>query len=198
MSSEYEPVFGRGGEVVDDLESVRDVFGKAAAPFTRSPWSWLTWAFLLPLVALTTRSVLVRFGAPGVVLAWCGTIILGGAVEVWAVRPDRQTARTTLAGWALRAQANLSFVAVVISAALIWADRINAVPGVWLLVLGHSFLLLGGLAFAPFKRAGWIYQVAGVVALWPSQDGLVWFAVATCIGNLWIGLSVRSMRAGKA
>ena len=59
-------------------------------------------------------------------------------------------------------------------------------------MLGHSFLVLGGLAFRPFRRAGWIYQLAGLCALWPGQNGLLWFAGATALGNLSIALSVRS------
>ncbi len=113
---------------------------------------------------------------------------------MWVVRAAVGAERTTLATWVLRSQANLSFVAVVLSALLIWWGHFGALPGLWLLVLGHSFLVLGGLAFGPFRKAGWIYQLAGLGALWPAQNGLVWFAVATGLGNLLLGLAVRSTR----
>ena len=191
MGSEYEPLFRRKA-AVDDLEAVRRIFAGAAAPFTRSPWSWAAWAVLLPLAALATPEVLARYGPFVVVIVWCSVIILGGIVETWVLRWGAAAERTTVAGWVMRSQANLSFVAVAISAVLIWFQQAALLPGVWLLVLGHSFLVLGGLAFKPFRRAGWIYQVAGLGALWPTQDGLLWFAVATALGNLTIALSVRA------
>jgi hypothetical protein len=190
--SEYDPLFGGadGRQRVDDLEPVRDLFARAAAPFTRSPWSWWTWAAVLPAAALATRPVFARFGPSRVVVLWCSAILAAGAVEMWVVRQAATTPRTLLAGWVLRSQANLSFVAVVISGALLWLGRPGALPGVWLLLLGHSFLVLGGLAFQPFRRAGWIYQLAGLGALWPGQDGLLWFAAATALGNLALGWAV--------
>ncbi|MCZ6508188.1 MAG: hypothetical protein O7A04_09125 [Acidobacteria bacterium] len=194
MGSEYDPVFGPTEANVDDLEDVRTLFARASSPFTRSPWSWWTWAVVLPIVALATRPLLARYGPSAPVVAWCSGIILAGVVEMWVVRSGAGRGRTTLAVWVLRSQANLSFVGVVISAALIGFGRAGALPGVWLLILGHSFLLLGGLAFRPFRRAGWIYQLAGLGALLPGQDGLVWFAAATALGNLSIGLAVRALR----
>jgi hypothetical protein len=195
--SEYDPLFGGVGErPVDDLESVRELFAGAAAPFVRSPWSWWTWAAVLPVVALATRGVAGRYGASGTILLWCSAILVAGAVEMWMVRDAAAAPRTTLASWVLRSQANLSFLAVALSAALLWLDRPEVLPGLWLLVLGHSFLVMGGLAFAPFRRAGWIYQLAGLGALWPGQDGLVWFAAAACLGNGLVGWSVHARRPG--
>jgi hypothetical protein len=195
MGSEYDPLFGRSDAPrVDDLDAVRALFARAAGPFTRSPWSWWTWAVLLPAVAILTRPLLDRYGPPGAVIGWCSAILVGGAVEMWVVRAAAGEQRTTLATWVLRSQANLSFVAVALSGLLIWLDRFEALPGVWLLVLGHSFLVLGGLAFRPFRRAGWIYQLAGLGALWPGQNGLLWFAVATGVGNLALGFAVRAAR----
>jgi hypothetical protein len=193
--SEYDPLFGGADERrIDDLESVRDLFARAAAPFTRSPWSWWTWAVVLPAAALATRPVAPRFGPSGVVLLWCAAILVGGTVEMWVVRGVAAAPRTTLASWVLRSQANLSFLAVAISAVLLWLEQPALLAGVWLLVVGHSFLVLGGLAFLPFRRAGWIYQLAGLGALWPGQDGLLWFAAATCLGNLTIAGSVCARR----
>ncbi len=193
MGSEYDPLFSRPDVAqVDDLESVRALFARAASPFTRSPWSWWTWAVLLPAVALSTRPLVERHGPPLAIIGWCTVIVIGGAVEMWVARAAAGAERTTLATWVLRSQANLSFVAVVLSGLLIWFGRFGAIPGLWLLVLGHSFLVLGGLAFRPFRRTGFLYQLAGLGALWPGQDGLIWFAVATGLGNLLIGLAVRS------
>ena len=62
--------------------------------------------------------------------------------------------------------------------------------GLWLLLLGHSFFALGGLAFAPMRFAGIVYQLGGVAALVPGVRSLTAFAIATAIGNLWIGLGV--------
>lgn len=195
--SAYEPLLARKGEPpVDDLEQVRSIFAGAATPFTRSPWSWAAWALLLPGIALSTPQVFARFGPFGVVIAWCSIIIVGGIVETWALRWGAVAERTTVASWVLRSQANLSFVAVAISAVLLWYQQADLLPGVWLLVLGHSFLVLGGLAFAPFRRTGWIYQLAGLGALWPGQNGLFWFAAATGLGNLLIAYSVG--RRGRA
>ncbi len=191
MGSEYDPVFAdRAAPQRDDLRPVRQLFQTAAEPFTRSPWSWLAWALLLPAVALATDTLWGRFGVRGVVFGWSAAILVGGVLEASIVRGRDGETRTTLAGWVLRSQANLSLVAVLVSAALVWAERVALVPGLWLLLLGHSFLVLGGLAFPPFRRAGWIYQLAGVGALWPGQDGLLWFAAGTAAGNLVIAAGV--------
>ncbi len=192
MSSEYDPVFTARGE--DDLAAVRDVFAGAAAPFLRTPWSWFAWALLLPAISLLTPGIHSARGPFAVVLGWSVTILIGGVVEGWLVRDRGAAPRTTLAGWVLRGQANLSLVAAALSAALAWAGELALVPAVWLLILGHSFLVLGGLAFRPFRRTGWIYQLGGLAALWPGQDGLLWFAIATGLGNLATAWAIRRHR----
>ncbi|MGH7486449.1 MAG: hypothetical protein ACREMY_12755 [bacterium] len=94
----------------------------------------------------------------------------------------------------LRLQGNLSFVALALSAVLVWQDLAWVLPGLWLLLLGHSFYMLGGFAFEPFRVAGLVYQLGGVLALWPGLLGrdspLEVFAVATALGNVWIGVGV--------
>ena len=61
------------------------------------------------------------------------------------------------------------------------------------LLPGHSFYMLRGFAF-PFRTAGLVYQLGGLLALWPGLFGksspLIVFAVATALGNLWIGIGV--------
>ncbi|MFY9820460.1 MAG: hypothetical protein WAM82_03710 [Thermoanaerobaculia bacterium] len=122
-------------------------------------------------------------------------ILLGGAVEILAIRRSAgQSGRSTLASWVLRLQGNLSFVALALSAVLIWQDLAWVLPALWLLLLGHSFYMLGGFAFQPFRVAGLVYQLGGVLALWPGLLGthspLVVFSAATFLGNLWIGIGV--------
>jgi hypothetical protein len=126
-------------------------------------------------------------------------ILLGGAVEVLAIRRSgRKEAGGTLAAWVLRLQGNLSFVALALSALLVWQDLAWALPGVWLLLLGHSFYMLGGLAFPPFRTCGLIFQLGGLVALWPDGNPLLAFAVATAAGNLWMGIGVWRARDDEA
>ncbi|HEX4964023.1 MAG TPA: hypothetical protein VF173_24565 [Thermoanaerobaculia bacterium] len=149
------------------------------------------WALLLPAAALATPLVLARFGFPGVLFTWSAVILLGGAVEILNIRRSgRQSGRSTLASWVLRLQGNLSVVALFLSAVLIWQDVAWLLPGLWLLLLGHSFYMLGGFAFEPFRVCGLIYQVGGVVALWPGGSPLAVFAVATFLGNLWMAIGV--------
>jgi hypothetical protein len=99
------------------------------------------------------------------------------------------TGSTPLAAWVLRIQGNLSLVAVALSGLLIWQGAGWALPAVWLLLLGHSFYMLGGLAFEPFRTCGILYQLGGLAALWPGA-ALPAFALATAVGNLWMGFSV--------
>jgi hypothetical protein len=136
--------------------------------------------------------VAFRLGGPsGVLFAWSATILLGGAVEILAIRrAGRRAGGSTLASWVLRLQGNLSFVALVLSALLLWLDAAWALPGLWLLLLGHSFYMLGGFAFEPFRVCGLLYQVAGLAALWPDGSPLGVFAFATAVGNVWIGIGV--------
>jgi hypothetical protein len=199
MPSEYEPLFARhAAEVADDLEPVRERFRAASRPFLRSPWSWFAWTVLLPAAALVTPGAWRAGGFSGVLFTWSGVILLGGAVELVAIRQSRRAGgmggSTPLASWVLRVQGNLSLVAVALSALLIWQDLAWALPAVWLLLLGHSFYMLGGLAFEPFRTCGILYQLGGLVALWPGY-ALPAFAIATAAGNLWMGIAVWRSRS---
>lgn len=193
MSSEYDPLFSGGGagEAADDLEAVRDRFTRAARPFLRSPWTWVAWAMLLPAAALSTQTVAARWGPAGVLLLWSGTILAGGAVEAAAIaRAGRREPRGPLAAWVLRMQGNTSLLAVALSALLLWVGEGWALPALWLLLLGHSFYLLGGLALPAFRQCGLLYQAAGLVTLWPWGWGLEVFAGAMLAGNLLLAWAV--------
>jgi len=199
MPSEYDPLFSGSRPGDDDLEPVRERFRAAGRPYLRSPWSWLAWSVLLPAIALLAPRIFRFAGPPGVLIAWSLVILVGGAVELIAIlrSSDRGARGTPLASWVLRVQGNLSLVALALSVLLIWQDMSWALPGLWLLLLGHSFYILGGIAFEPFRACGLIYQVGGVVALWPGAAPLAVFAVATALGNLWVGVSVWRMRRGE-
>lgn len=191
MPSEYEPLFTPGPAGEDDLEPVRDHFRAASRPFLRSPWSWFSWALLLPVAALATPLALRLGGPAGVLFAWSGVILLGGAVEIFAIRrAGRRAAAGTLASWVLRLQGNLSLIALALSVLLVWLDAAWALPGLWLLLLGHSFYMLGGLAFAPLRTCGVLYQLGGLAALWPGGSPLLVFALASFAGNAWMGMGV--------
>jgi hypothetical protein len=202
-TSEYDPLFAapdpESPAEDDDLAPVRARFAAASRSFLRSPWPWVAWAVVLPAVALATPTV-ARLGGPaGVLLAWSGAILLGGAVEGGTIlrgaRRGRRPARTPLSGWALSLQGNLSLVALALSVFLLWQDLPQALPGLWLLLLGHSFYALGGLSFPPMRTAGLLFQAGGAAALWPGWDPLLLFAAAAAAGNLWLGFGV--WRAGR-
>ncbi len=90
----------------------------------------------------------------------------------------------------MRAQGNLSLVAVLLSGLLVWLDAARFLPSLWLLLLGHNLFSLGGLAFPPMRFAGLLYQAGGVVALAPGRTSLWAMAAATALGNLWIGWGI--------
>jgi hypothetical protein len=190
--SEYDPLLPDAPAGADDLERARDLFAAASRPFLVSPWPWLAWSVLLPAASLATLPVLVGLGPGGVLGIWSLAILLGGAVELGGIRRGRREhGRTPLGGWALSIQGNLSLVAIVLSLALLWADLGRMLPGVWLLLLGHSFFLMGSLSFPPFRLYGTLYQLGGAVALWPvGVDPFVTFAVVTLTANLWMAWSV--------
>jgi hypothetical protein len=182
---------------VNDLEPVRDLFEAASRPFLRSPWSWFAWALILPAAAFATPFAFRAGGPTWVLFTWSGAILLGGLLEFLAIRRSGPGATSTpLASWALRVQGNLSLVALVLSVLLLWIEQPWALPGVWLLLLGHSFYALGGLAFPPFRGCGIIYQIGGLAALWPDGAPLLAFALAAALGNVWVGMGVwRTQRA---
>jgi hypothetical protein len=195
MPSEYDPWIPDRAEVEDDLEPVRARFRRASAPFLRSPWSWLAWALVLPAAAFATPRAIGAGGPAGVLLTWSVAILLGGAVEVAAIlRAGGRSERTPLAAWVLRIQGNLSLAALALSVLLVWQDLAWALPGLWLLLLGHSFFLLGGLAFPPMRTCGLLFQAGGVAAFWPGFDPLLAFALAAAAGNLWMAIQVWRLR----
>lgn len=202
MPSEYDPI----RQTVDDplaedgLEQVQNLFEEASRPYLGQPWSWLTWAIVLPLSALATPRVLSATGGLGVMVLWSVAVLLGGSVEAFHIvrgrRRQTSVMSSSVANWVLRAQGNLSLVAVLVSAALILQGSAWLLPGVWLLLLGHSLYTLGGLAARSLQAAGLIYQAGGVLAIWPHGLGLPVFALATLCGNLWVAIAI--WRAGSA
>jgi hypothetical protein len=195
MGSEYDPLFPERRRAEDDLTPVMERFRAASGPYLRSYWSWLTWALALPAAALLTPVALRRWGGAGALFTWSATILVGGAVEIVAIRRVDPAAavrggRTPLASWALRAQGNLSLIAVVLSLALLWQDLAWMLPGLWLLLLGHSFYILGGIAFPPFRLYGLAYQLGGLAALWPGGAPLPAFALTAAAANLWMAYAV--------
>lgn len=196
--SEYDPLFGAGRASDErDLDRVLAIFERAGRPFLRSPWSWIAWAVVLPAAALTTEAVASRRGSLAVLLLWSAAVVVGGSVEA-ALIFRQPTPRTALAAWVLRAQGNLSLVAVAVSLLLAAVDAAWALPGVWLLLVGHSLYTLGGLSFPPLRRTGLLYQIAGAAALIPQGRPLWLFAGATGLGNLWVAWSLRRTRRSAA
>jgi hypothetical protein len=193
---EYDPLFASAppDEGPDDLERVHERFAAASRPYLRSPWPWLAWAALLPGAALATEPVLAARGPAAVLLVWSGAILAGGAVEAAGFlagrRGDGERRSSPLARWVLRLQGNTSLVAVALSAALLWQGEAALLPGLWLLLLGHSFYSLGGLALPAFKPYGLVLQLGGLAALLPGVPALAVFAAATGAGNLWMAFAV--------
>lgn len=218
MRSEYDPVFGEPGDSGldpsgdDDLAAVRERFEAASRAFLRSPWPWVGWALLLPAAALVTPTVASAAGPAGVLLAWSCAILVGGAVEGGVIlsggragrgRRNEGSGRTArvrspLNAWALGVQGNLSLIALLLSVLLIWLDRPQVLPGLWLLLLGHSFYALGGLSLPAMRTTGLIFQIGGAAALWPGWDSLAVFAAATAAGCLWLAWGVALARARPA
>lgn len=204
MRSEYEPLFGGspssnvGGSGDDsDLERVRERFQAAVAPFLRSPVSWLAWSVVLPTAAKLHPWAWMSFGLQGVMLLWSGAILAGGLVEGSVLlRVRRRVRPSPLVGWVLHAQGNMSLMGLVLSVFLVWWGQAAALPGLWLLLVGHSFYVLGGLAFPPFRLYGLVFQLGGAAALWPSTSALDLFAGVTGAANLWLAWKV--WRAGRS
>lgn len=191
MTSLYDPLIpDRPVAGEDDLDLARELFEAAASPFLRSPWSWAAWGVILPAAALATPTIAGLFGGLGVLVLWSLSILVGGGLEIAFIRRRSAGGSTSLAGWALRVQGNLSLIAVALSGWLLWMDRPLALPGVWLLLLGHSLYSLGGLAFPPLRRSGLVYQIGGCLALWPHGHALEVFALATLIANQWMAFAI--------
>lgn len=192
--SEYDELFPVRPEdepAANDALVVRQAFRRAAAPYLASPLSWLVWSLLLPAAAFLTPAFFRAGREGGVVLLWSMAILIGSAVEgALILRARHRGAGSPLGSWAMRLQGNLSLVAVVLSALLLWLGTPELLPGLWLLLSGHSFFALGGLAFPPMRQAGLIYQLGGLAALIPGGQPLLAFAVATLAGNLWIARGV--------
>lgn len=193
MPSEYDPLRAREplASGASDLDRVRAAFARAAAGYLSSPWPWVCWAVVLPLAALRTEAVAEAAGPLAVLLLWSSAILLAGAVEgvtLWRSR-DRRVA-SDVTRWVFRGQGNLSLAAILLTAALAWRGAYDLVPGVWLLLIGHSFFSVGALAKSALRRGGLLYQVGGAISLFPRFDSLLVFAVTAALANGVIAVSL--------
>lgn len=193
MATEYDPVRPRpplsGQET--DLDRVRGLFETASSRYLYSPIPWFSWAVILPGAALLTPAVQEASGPLAVLLLWSVAILVGGAVEGLVLRGARsQDRQSDLARWVLRGQGNLSLVAVILTVGLALRGVYEFLPGVWLLLIGHSFFAVGGLASTALRRSGLLYQLGGLISLVPAWDSLAAFAVTTAFANLTLGLSL--------
>ncbi len=137
------------------------------------------------------RVVHRHFGALAVLLLWSLAIMVGGVIEAVVIaRGGGSSKRTPLSRWVLRGQANLSLVAFLLSLVLLWKDQPQLLPGLWLLLVGHSFYTLGGVAFPPIRASALVYQAGGVISFLPGLNALYVFALTAAVGNLWIGWAV--------
>jgi hypothetical protein len=196
--TEYDPVFERKTSPADeaDLEAVRRAMVRAAGPYLRSPLPWLLWAVVLPLVALTTPAVMTSGGLRGVLFLWSGGILAAGVVEMFLYRRSQAgSPRSPLAGWIMRSQGNLSALVLVLSLLLAWHHLVWALPGLWLLLLGHSLYTFGKLLLPSLRSAGLLYQLGGVVALVAGDRSLQIFALTILIANCWVALGIRRQAA---
>jgi len=193
--SAYDPLFSRRDDPQAEAEAavVHAAFERASRVYLTSAVPWLAWAVLLPAAALATPAAQARFGEAGVLGLWSAVILAGGAVEgTLLLRARRRRRPGPLGAWAMRVQGNLSLVAVALSALLVWLGEAVYLPGLWLLLLGHSFFALGGLAFPPLRAAGVLFQLGGAAALLVTVldlravDPLAVFAVAAGGGCLWV------------
>jgi len=191
--SAYDPLFGgeENPEVAGEAARAKSAFERASRAYLASPLPWLVWALILPAAALATPEALRRGREAGVLLVWSVAILAGGAIEGLALLGARRRAPGgPLGAWAMRVQGNLSLVALALSAMLVWAEAPELLPGLWLLLLGHSFFALGGLALPALRTAGVLYQLGGVAALVPGSPSLACFAAATALGNLWVAWGI--------
>jgi hypothetical protein len=195
VRSEYDPFLAPAERRHEssNLEAARALFAAASRPYLASPLPWAAWALILPSAALLTPLAARAFDWRGVLLLWSFAILAGGACELTAIRRSSEgVVSTPIASWAFGVQGNLSLVTIALSFFLLWMDSAWALPGLWLLLLGHSFVTLGGLAFPPLRQAGLLYQIGGVAALWPRGEPLLVLAATTFAANLWMAASVRS------
>jgi len=193
VPSEYDPIRPVPGAAGQDesLEIVQRHFETAAGPYLAGPWSWLAWSLILPAAALSTPRFLEIWDWLGVLFLWSAAVLVGGVIEVLQIKKGRRERGTTaLATWVLRAQGNLSLVALLLSIVVLWQGMAWMLPALWLLLLGHSLYTLGGLASASMRVAGRLYQFGGLLALLPHGQGLLCLAAATFLGNLWIAISI--------
>jgi len=189
VGSEYGPLYDSRPD--DPFDGVQEHFAEASRPFLTSPLSWLVWALSLPAAALLTPAAHRQGGESWVLLLWSFAILVGGVTEaLLLLRRGAASKGRGAARWALRLQGNLSLVGLALSVVLLWVDQVHLLPGLWLLLVGHSFFALGGLAFRGMRTCGVIYQLGGAAALWPSWPGLELFAVTTFVGNLWLAVTV--------
>ncbi len=201
MPSEYDPLRPRhplSGEA-SDLDKVQTLFAGAASGYLSSPWPWVCWAIVLPVAGVMTAEVAGVGGALAVLLLWSLAILFGGAFEALAMRRSRRAAvRSDITRWVFRGQGNLSLIAIVLTAALVWQRMYDFLPAVWLLLIGHSFFAVGGLASSALRRGGLLYQLGGVVSLLPWFESLAAFAVTTAVANGTIAMSLflRRRRGG--
>ena len=162
------------------------------------PWPWLAWAVILPSAALLTPPLAAAAGSgsTAVLLLWSVAILIGGAIEGIAMRRSREeTGRSEISGWVFKTQGNLSLIAIALTVVVIVDGAYRYLPGIWLLLIGHSFFAVGALASNALKRSGLLYQAGGLISLLPWLDSLTVFAVTTALANLAVAAAL--LRPGR-
>ena len=94
-------------------------------------------------------------------------------------RARKSAVRSEISRWVFRAQGNLSLIAIALTVVVVFNGAFRYLPGIWLLLIGHSFFAVGGLASNALRRSGLLYQAGGAVSLLPWLDSLAVFAVTT-------------------
>ena len=106
----------------------------------------------------------------------------------------KRASHSEISGWVFKAQGNISLIAIALTVVVMVNEAYRYLPGVWLLLIGHSFFAMGGLASPALRRSGLLYQAGGLIALLPWLDSLIVFAVTTAAANL--AVAVAMVRAG--
>ncbi len=183
---------------MDNLSFIRETMERATA-FTAVPgWGGVGMGVLALVAAAVAHTRLTR---DEWLITWLGTAVVGLTLGCWAMTVKARRAGTQVFSYSGR-RFLLSYlpplaVGALLTAALVRADALWALPGTWLLMYGTGVVTGGAFSVRVVPLMGLCFMALGAVALFaPSSWGTTLMAAGFGGLHIVFGLVIARRHGG--